>query len=83
MAKWTSEVKTLSQFAVTLPHAAYSAFTHGLSSHRTNLCTTMPGVAQLFQPVEDVIRTKLIPAMLGRAALGDPERAILALQLLA
>ena len=79
MAKWTSEVKTLSQFAVTQPHAAYSAFTHSLSSHWTYLCRTMPGVAPLFQPVEDVIRTKLIPAMLGRTAPGDPERAILAL----
>ena len=39
----------------------------------------MPGVAPLLQPVEDVIRTELIPAMLGCGAPGDPERAMLAL----
>ena len=79
IARWTSEVKTLAKFAVTQPHASYAAFTHGLSSHWTYLCRTMPGVAPLLQPVEDVIRTELIPAMLGCGAPGDPERAMLAL----
>ena len=79
IARWTSEVKTLAKFAVTQPHASYAAFTHGLSSHWTYLCRTMPGVAPLLQPVEDIIRTELIPAMLGCGAPGDPERAMLAL----
>ena len=39
----------------------------------------MPGVAPLLQPVEDGIRTELIPAMLGCCAPGDPQRAMLAL----
>ena len=39
----------------------------------------MPGVAPLLQPVEDVIRTELIPAMLGCGAPGDPDRAMLAI----
>ena len=30
--EWTEEVKVLSGFAITQPHAAYAAFTHGLSS---------------------------------------------------
>ena len=29
---WTNEVKQLSNYATSQPHAAYSAFTHGLSS---------------------------------------------------
>ena len=81
IARWTLEVKTLAKFAVTQPHASYATFTHGLSSHWTYLCRTMPGgnVAPLLQPAEDVIRTELIPAMLGCGAPGDPERARLAL----
>ena len=30
--EWTEEVKVLSEFAITQSHAAYVAFTHGLSS---------------------------------------------------
>ena len=30
--EWTEEVNVLSEFAITQPHAAYAAFTHGLSS---------------------------------------------------
>ena len=30
--EWSEEVRTLSDFARTQPHAAYSAFTHGLSA---------------------------------------------------
>ena len=29
--EWTEELKTLSEYAKTQPHAAYAAFTHGLS----------------------------------------------------
>ena len=29
MSQWSSELETLSSFAVTQPHAAYAAFTHG------------------------------------------------------
>ena len=39
----------------------------------------MPGTAPLLQPVEDAIRKDLVPALLGRAAPGDLERAMLAL----
>ena len=77
--EWTSEVKVLARFAITEPHAVYSAFTHGLNSKWTYLCRTMPGTASFLQPVEDAIRKDLVPALLGRAAPGDLERAMLAL----
>lgn len=33
--EWTKEIKRLAQVAVSQPHAAYAAFTHGISSHWT------------------------------------------------
>lgn len=30
--EWIGEIKMLSKYALSQPHAAYSAFTHGLSS---------------------------------------------------
>ena len=77
--KWTSELRELSKIAVTEPHAAYCAFTHGLIGHWTYLCQIMPGVAQLFKPMEDVICTQFIPSLLGRPPPGDLERDLLAL----
>ena len=79
VTRWTSEVRALAKFAITQPHAAYCAFTHGLSSHWTYLCRTMAGVTPLLQPVEKAIHAELIPALLGRSPPGDLERAILAL----
>ena len=43
--KWTTQIKHLSQIAKTQPHAAYSAFTHGLSSKWTYLLRTIPNIA--------------------------------------
>ena len=45
----------------------------------TYLWRTMPSVTPLLQPVEDVIRTELIQAMLGCGAPGDPKLAMLTL----
>ena len=72
-------MKTFVKFAETQPHTSYAVFTHGLSSDWTYLFRTMPGVAPLLQPVEDVIRTELIPPKFGCGAPGDPKRAMLAL----
>ena len=71
--KWMPELRELSKIAVTEPHAAYCAFTHGLIGHWTYLCRIMPGVAQLLKPMEDVIHTQFIPSLLGRTPPGDLE----------
>eukprot|EP00731_Ephydatia_muelleri_P023453 Em0015g1036a len=65
---WVNNVITLSHIAITQPHAAYSAFTHGLVHKWSYLARTVPDITRLFQPLEDVIRTKFIT---GRAPPND------------
>eukprot|EP00731_Ephydatia_muelleri_P007729 Em0004g67a len=65
--------------ATTQPHAAYSAFTHGLVHKWSYLARTVPDITRLFQPFEDVIRTKFIPCLTGRAPPNDLERNLLSL----
>ena len=77
--KWNDEIETLANIAVTQPHAAYSAYIHGLSSHWTFLTRTIPNIADLLQPLEDAIQHKLIPALTGRPPCSMEERDILAL----
>ena len=40
---------------------------------------TIPGVEDLFQPLEQVIRHQFLPALTGRLALSDTERELIAL----
>lgn len=44
---WVKEVERLSSNAETQPHAAYAAFTHGLTSKWTYLARTIPDIENL------------------------------------
>jgi len=77
--EWCHQVERLAEFASTEPQAAYAAFVHGLRHKWSFLARTMPGTADLFQPLEDVISHSLIPSITGRQPPGDLERALLAL----
>ena len=76
---WISELKLLSSFAITQPHAAYSAFTHGLVSKWLFVARTIPNVDDLFHPLEDCIRHSFIPAVTGHLPPSDLNRDFLAL----
>ena len=67
--------KTILTVANTHPHAVYSAFTHGMVGKKTYLA---PNIGPLLQPLEDIIRTKLLPALSGKPAPSDSERDLLA-----
>ena len=73
------ELDILACFAKTQPHAAYFTFTHGLTSFWSYLTRTMPEIGHLLQPLEDIIRMKLIPVLTDRAPPNDVERNLLAL----
>ncbi|MDA8002156.1 MAG: reverse transcriptase domain-containing protein, partial [Alphaproteobacteria bacterium] len=81
--EWTEEVLTLSVFARTQPHAAYAAFTHGLSSKWNYLLRLMDlealSASELLQPLECTIRSQLIPALTGQNPPGDLMRELTAL----
>jgi len=76
---WVSELEKLSRIAKYQPQAAHVVYTHGLMHRWTFLMRTVPGVEELFQPLEEAIRHQFLPALTGRDALSDTERALLAL----
>ena len=65
--------------AGTQPHAAYTAFTHGLQSRWVYLSRVALEIADLLQPVENVLRQKFIPALTGHTQPGDVERELFSL----
>ena len=61
--EWVKEIMILSNIAKTEPHAAYTAFTHGVK-HRWNcIMCTISNVSHLMIPLEMAIRNSFIPAL--------------------
>ena len=79
VATWVLEVEHLSSIAITQPHAAYSAFTHGLLNKWNYLARTVPNVSDLFQPLEDAIQRTLLPSITGQNAFNNSARELMAL----
>ena len=79
VSEWVREIEQLSTFATTQPHAAYAALTHGVRGKWTFISRTIPDIAELPKPLEDIIRLKFIPALTGQNVLNDDERDLLAL----
>ena len=77
--EWVNEIMRLSVIASTQPHAAYAAFTHGLSSHWTYISRTIPNIQDLLRPLEIAIHQHFIPALTGREPSSVAERDLLAL----
>ena len=76
--KWVQDIEELSAIAVEEPQVALSAFTKGICHRWTFIQRTLDGIGSLFQPLEDCIRHKLIPSIVGRN-VSDVERSILSL----
>ena len=76
---WTEEVLTLSDIAKSHPHAAYSAFTHGVMHKWTYVSRTIESIGPLLQPLEDAIHRHFIPALTGRDPCSEAERKLLSL----
>ena len=77
--EWVKEVEVLADIAKTEPHAAYSAYTHGLQHRWSFVMRTIPGISTLLRPLENSIRNVFLPALLRSHALRDDERALLVL----
>ena len=56
VSEWVNTIEHLSTIAHTQPHAAYAAFTHGLTSKWTYITRTIPNISDLFSPLEEVIQ---------------------------
>jgi hypothetical protein len=75
---WIADVEQISGIGMDEPQIALSAFTKALCMRWTFVQRTISGISHLFQPLEDAIRSKFIPAIVGRK-ISDIERKILAL----
>ena len=80
VAKWSKELDSLATIALTQPHAAHAVFTHGLSNKWSYLARTIHGIGTLLQPLEAIIRLKLIPALTGQPPPNDEMHDLLALR---
>ena len=78
IAEWIASVERLAKIAVTEPQAAFSAFIQRLQSRWVFVVRTVPSLANAMQPLEDVIRQKFLPALLGRQ-VSDIERELFSL----
>ena len=79
MAKCKNGQRKSSQVAVSQPHAAYAAFTHGISSRWSYVLRTIPETHDLLLPLEDAIRQRFIPALTGRPSCSTLERDLMAI----
>ena len=76
--EWIHSVERLAKIAVTEPQAAFSAFIERLQSRWVFVVRTVPDLAKAMQPLEDAIRQKFLPALLGRT-VSDLERELFSL----
>ena len=63
---WIRDVAQLTLIATDEPQLALSAFTKALCMRWLFMQRTIPNIKDKFQPLEDVIREKLIPAIVGK-----------------
>ena len=75
---WTQDIVNLAEIAKEDPQVAYCAYVKGIAHRWSFLQRTIADISHLFVPLEDSIRTTLIPALIGRS-VSDVERKILAL----
>ena len=63
--QWCSEIDQLATIAESQPHAAYSAYIHGYQHKFKYYLRTLRDISDELRPLDEVIFTKLIPAILG------------------
>ena len=73
VGSWMSNITLLSEIAKSQPQAAFSALTHGLLSKWTYFSRVIPNISHLLEPLENIIRSGLIPALTGRPPPNDFE----------
>ena len=75
---WIQEILMLSEFAMSQPQAAYAAFSFGVRHKWTYFLRTIPDIEDLLQPLDETIRSVLIPTLLNDT-ISNQDRRILEL----
>ena len=78
MDKWIQDIEQISDIAKNDPQIAYASYTKALCMRWCFVQRTISGISHLFLPLEETIREKFIPAIVGRN-ISDLERQIIAL----
>ena len=65
VAEWHKELEHLNIIAKSQPQAVYSAFINGYRHKFTYSVRTIPNIAHLLKPIEDLITSDLLPQILG------------------
>ena len=76
--KWVKDLEELSEIALDEPQAALSGFTKALCHRWTFVMRTIQDTKELFIPLENCIREKFIPSIIGRC-VSDLHRRMFAL----
>lgn len=75
---WIQDIRELSEIGWEEPQIALSAYVKGLCHRWKFIQRTLKGISQLFQPLEEAIRSDFLPSIVGRE-ISDLERNIMAL----
>ena len=76
---WNDQLIPLSKIAEMEPQAAYAVFIGSFKSKLTYFRRTMPNIHEYFQPIEDTIANKFIPAISGGCFVNDVEHKLISL----
>ena len=63
--RWVMGIEQLAAIASRFPHSAYAGLVSCLSAEWQYICRTVPEVGPSLAPVENALRTKFIPAIIG------------------
>ena len=78
LSKWIKQLKILTKFACTEPHAAFSGFIHRLRHRYKYFMRTVPGISHLLKPLDDAIDT-FIKVLLQWYTFNPTERVLFSL----
>ena len=77
--EWCEEVRKLSEFAKSQPHAAFSAYIHGQQHKYRYFMRTIKDISGCLQPLDDIITNTFLPAVTGFNITSAAERELLSL----
>ena len=78
VAEWCNRLKKLSTIAKSQPQAAYTGYTQGEQHKYTYFLRTVPNIADLMKPLDEVIENQFLPSLFG-TTISPNERDILSL----
>ena len=75
VTKWVNEINKLSEIALTEPHAAYTAFIHGVRHKYTYMMSTIPNISGKLKVLDKAI-DNFITFLLNKHSCSRTERIL-------